>query len=994
MLRSLPTGVYRRIVLFLLLIMALGYNAIGQNPLVYEPSKRNQLGLLVSLEELLRNLEKNYDLSFLYEPSTIPSTPIDLSSIKASPPQDAFFEELSLHSNLIFKKIADNVFVIKPQLKEAWISGHVYNHNGEKLIGATLYFEPGSKGIVTNETGFYQVLLPAGRHFASVSYIGYHPLKVQIQIPYGGKLEQDFLLKDPIILKEIVVLGSRFRPHDPLETVVPVDVIPEAELAKMPQWELTQLLQYLSPSFHSTYQTISDGTDHVDPATLRGLGPDQVLVMINGKRRHNSALVNVNGTVGRGSVGTDLNAIPVSAVKRIEILRDGAAAKYGSDAIAGVINIILKDDQDESQLQFQTGISNHGDGALFRLDGNYGLKIGQKGFTHLSFSWNHRGSVDRSGNYSGPIFKDERDNDSLAVSTFFEQTGYKDQHVMSVGNAAVDNFGFFYNSKFDINSHASLYSHGGFNYRLGQSAGFYRFPYQERRQSGLYPFGFSPQIRTDIFDFSNSLGVCILKEDWKIDFSNNFGQNSFDFTIRNSNNASMGLASPTTARAGGFTYRQNSVKLDISKTLSWSRPLHLAIGGAFRIENYQQIQGDEWSWNHYGDTTSTGRPKEAGIQVFPGFRPENEIEKLRSNTALYTDMELEATHRLLLNLAARFEHYSDFGSNLSWKLAARYRLLEHISFRTAFNTGFRAPSMPQIYFSSTSQQFIPVDNQMMGLQVAHTNSESSLRHLLQIAPLQSELSTNWSGGATFQFFKNLMISFDLYNILIRNRIVLTGRMDISEIPGFAEVMESFDIARVQFFTNAVETQTRGLDLRGDYFFQMRKSKIRLMAAFNHNSTKVLEIHLPDQLQNLEKQFFNREEISRLEKVQPKSKLILGMIYSRKNWQANFKTVRFGQVAYIHPDDDDPQNWVFNGISGRIESRDQIFSQKWITDISFQWHSWQKLVLSVSANNIFDIYPDEHTHSANISKGVFRYSRTVQQFGVLGAFWSVKLQLKV
>lgn len=978
----------------LLLITAISQVVFGQEDTLDHPAKNEQIPSLLPLEDLLLELENQFDLSFLYEPSVIPSKPIDLSLLQTAPPQDDFFKELALYSNLAFRKIAHGVYVIKPHLKEAWMSGSVYNQHGEKLIGATLYFENTTQGIATDEDGFYKILLPAGHHFVQISYIGYHPTRVELQVPYGGKLEKDFLLKDPIVLKEIVVLASRFRPHDPLETVVPVDIISEAELTQLPQWELTQLLQYLSPSFHSTYQTISDGTDHVDPAMLRGLGPDQVLVMINGKRRHHSALVNVNGTVGRGSVGTDLNAIPVSAVKRIEILRDGAAAKYGSDAIAGVINIILKDNHDANQLQAQTGISIQGDGALFKIAGNYGLKMGQRGFTHLSISWNHRGSVDRSGDYSGPVFGDERDKDSEATEAFFAQTGYHDHHVMSVGSAAIDNFGFFYNAQFELNNSTNFYSHGGFNYRYGQSAGFYRFPYQEHRQSGLYPFGFSPQIRTDIFDISNTMGIKVLKAGWTLDFSNNFGQNSFDFTIKNSNNASMGLASPTTARAGGFSYRQNNVKLDISKTIDGSLPLHLAFGGAFRIDNFQQIQGDEWSWKHYGDTTSTGQPKEAGIQVFPGFRPANKIEKIRSNTALYTDIELEATQRFILSLAARFERYSDFGSNLSWKLAGRYRLHQRLSLRTAFNTGFRAPSMPQIYFSSTSLQFIPVENQLRGLQVAHTNSESSLSHLLGIAPLKAELSTNWSGGGTAQLFEGLSLSFDAYHIHIRDRIVLTGRIDASGIPEFAQVMESFDISRVQFFTNALTTQTIGFDLTGDYQLQLGKSKARISAAYNYNQTKVLAIRLPKGFSDLENQFFNREEISRLEKVQPKSKLILGLTYGRKNWQTHIRSIRFGQVSYIHPDDDDPQNWAFNELNGRVESRDQVFSEKWITDVSFQWHGLEKLVLAISANNIFDVYPDEHTHSANISQGVFRYSRTVQQFGVLGAFWSVKLLLKV
>ena len=789
-------------------------------------------------------------------------------------------------------------------------------------------------------------------------------------------------------MEEVLILGSRFTPKSPLETTVPVDVIMSEEITQMGYWKLSDLLQYLAPSFHSTQQSISDGTDHINPATMKGLGPDQVLVMINGRRRHNSSLVNVNGTVGRGSVGTDMDAIPVSAIERIEILRDGAAAQYGSDAIAGVINIILKGGRKGGDIQIQTGATSEGDGGTFSLIGAYGMKTGERGFVHISTQISQSSPINRSGNYTGLVYGDERDNDSTALSSFFAQTTYKDRRVMSIGGAGIGNFGVFVNSDFALKPSTSLYAFGGFNYKLGKAAGFYRFPYQKSKQSGLFDYGFSPQIWTDIFDYSLSVGLKTIQRGWTVDISNTFGQNGFDFTVKNSNNASMGLNSPTTAYSGGFNYRQNVFDVDVTKKFAWSIPFHIAMGGAFRIENYQQIEGDEASWQFYGDTLETGGLKEAGFQLFPGFRPENSIRKIRINTGLYTEVEANLSKRLMAKLASRFEHYADFGNNFSWKAALRYRLSERVSTRLTFNTGFRAPSMPQIYFSSQSIQFISVGEEMKGVRVVHANHGSSLVRLFDVAPLKAEISNNWSAGITARLNANFSFMLDAYDIYIKDRIVLTSRIGQNDSPHFKAIMEPLGISRIQFFTNAVSTQTSGFDIVLKYKTRLGKGHLKAYAGYNKSVTKVKKIALPGSLSAYGKQLFNREEIARLELAQPKTKTLLGINYTWKKWQWNVKASRFGAAAYIHPDDEYSQNWLTNEITGKKESRDQIFSPKWTTDVSIAWKANSWFNLMIAGSNIFNIYPDEHTHSSNINHGNFRYSRHVQQFGVRGAYWSV------
>lgn len=969
----------------LLLVFAFG-DLMGQ-----DSSNDNKAEM--PLLNLLNLLEEKHEIAFLFKPDVLYGKYISLRTLPELSVKPPFFKALSEQTNLEFKHISKGFMAVRAKYDFSWLRGYVYDDKGEKLTGVSIKVEGTKRGSVTDEQGHFEIKIPAGEQLLQLSYIGYKTLSKSIRVPYGSDVVSNFVFKDPVQLDEVLVVGSRAKPKTQMESAVPVDVITQEEIARLPQWELSQLLHYLAPSFHSTHQTISDGTDHIDPATLRGLGPDQVLVLINGKRRHHSALVNVNGTIGRGSVGTDLNAIPLNAIKRIEVLRDGAAAQYGSDAIAGVINLVLEDAISGGKVQSQIGIAQEGDGKTFSLGGGYGLKLLKSGgFARISLQYNQREAINRSGAYAGPIFNDERDNDQKLLDAFFNQTGYDKNRVMSVGSAAVNNFGLFFNLNLPVDQKIAIYANGGLNYRLGRSAGFYRFPYQERRQSGLFPLGFSPQIWTDILDYSTTIGLKAEHKGWQIDFSNNFGENSFNFTIKNSNNASMGLNSPTAAHAGGFDYRQNTANLDIFKRLEGTIPINVALGGEFRLENYRQHAGDQWSWQHYGAVTSIGEPKEAGIQVFPGFRPENESNNYRFNIGAYADLEATVNKKLLIGVATRFENYSDFGGNWSGKIAGRYRLTERITFRATYNTGFRAPSMPQIYFSSLSLQFIPIGMQVGGVQVAHANSESNLTHLLGIESLEAERSFNWSGGLTTQIGENFKISADAYHIKIKDRIVLSGRISATEVPPFAPILESVGISRVQFFTNAVDTRTIGMDVKLAYAINLSESKANLFAAFNLNQTKVLEINAPSILEGFEKQLFNREEIGRLEVAQPRNKLILGASYVWNDWQISLQTTRFGEVGYIHPNDGNETNWVFNPLTESIESRDQFFSPKWVTDMSLHWQLQESFSIGLTASNIFNILPDEHTHAANISHGIFRYSRNVQQFGVTGAFWSLKMRL--
>ena len=833
-----------------------------------------------------------------------------------------------------------------------------------------------------------------GNYKVRVSSLMYRPQEQEVTITFinlDSKLI--FKLEPGSALDEYISIGSRSEPRSQLETTVPVDVISPMDLDAVGQVSVSQKLQYIAPSFHSTRQTISDGTDHIDVMSLRGLGPDQVLVLVNGKRRHTSSLVNVNGTVGRGSVGTDLNTIPVSAIKKIEILRDGAAAQYGSDAIAGVINVVLKDGVELAMMDVTASPTLAGDGFQTLFNANSGFKVGEKGSINVTAEIRHTDKVNRSGNYTGNVYTSDDVQDQILIeeNAFYNELEYDDQRVMEIGNAKTIDFSTFFNAVFPFKKGTEIYANGGYNHRIGQSRAFYRFPIDENKVvEELYPNGFSPELKTAIDDKSIAVGVRSNVRNWMIDFSYSSGSNKLDFDVNNSNNASLGTQSPNSFYSGGFEYRQNITNVDISRTIEslwFLKSINAAFGGDVRLESYKINAGEESSWIDGGDTTSTGGVTGAGAQSFPGFQPQNVLNKSRVNFAGYADVEANFTKKLLVGLETRAVNYSDFGGNFSWKLATRYRLMKNLSLRASYSTGFRAPSLQQIYFNNIGTQFVGGS----AFQVGTFNNQSSVTKAFGIASLKPESSQNISGGITTKLFKNFILTLDGYFITIDNRIVLSGRFD----DGFESILNPLGVGAAQFFTNGINTQTRGLDAVLGYEFNIGKGLMNLSGMLNLTDTKVIGgIARPEVLAGKEDELFNREEISRIENAQPDSKFISLATYKYSKLTFLLRATRFGKVKYIHPEDGDQLNWVLNEFTGNIESRDQTFTAKWVTDLSVNYKLSNNVGLTVGANNLFNVYPDRHTHSSNVSLGRFVYSRRVQQFGVTGASYFVKLRIRL
>ena len=852
------------------------------------------------------------------------------------------------------------------------------------LAGATVSIVGTRIKTLTDEEGKYQLTVPPGNVRVRADFTGFRSEERAVTVTAGITSKLDFPLAPEQLLNEtIVVVGSR-TPRTNVETPVPVDVVTSEEIGRSGRTETGRVLHTLAPSYISTPQTVADGSDHVDPASLRGLGPDQVLVLINGKRRHKTALMHVNGTFGRGTVGTDLNAIAIGSIKRIEILRDGAASQYGSDAIAGVINIVTKDITDLVEITSETGITASGDGFQTKTYANYGFKIGEKGFINLTGEFLQRLPTDRSGDYTGTVFTDDRVlDDQMLAAVGKERSDFK----MKIGEAGSTVGIGAYNLELPFGDNARFYSFGDISHRRGRAAGFYRFPKQTSQNvPEFYRFGFLPEIHSDIDDNAVTIGIR-RKGSWIVDASLTRGVNSFQFNIENSVNASLGTASPTTFDAGRLSFEQTVANLDLLKKVETPafKTLSFVLGSEFRVENYQIRAGEEASYSlgpeTFGDPP---QPKLPGAQVFPGFQPSNEVDRTRNNIGVYTGIESEIVKGITLDVGGRYEAYSDFGQSVIGKAATRLRLIEEIAIRGAISAGFRAPSLQQLWFSNVSTQFLPdAGGMLQPTQVLTSNNQSPVTKAFAIPKLREEQSINASGGITMRPVENLSITGDYYLIQLKDRIVLTSQFTNANAV-VADILAPFPgVSQAQFFANAVDTLTQGVDVVVDYAVDLGEGSLTLTAGANYTKTTVRAINIPRSLDarftdkgQLETFFFGRQARNRLEDSVPHQKGTAAVRYAFGGLSALARANYYGRVLFKP---DNPDN-------------DEVFGAKVLFDLDFGYQFTKNFLITVGADNVLNTFPDRQTKDANISFGRFIYSRNVSQFGQNGGFYYAKLQL--
>lgn len=862
------------------------------------------------------------------------------------------------------------------------LSGNIKDPNGLPLSGASVILEGSRKGTITDVNGNFSLMVSPGSHTIIVSYVGVITQRLQVNVPASGLANVDFKMEHSGDLHRVTVVGTRSATvRSSVETAAPVDVITSRDLLATGQVEPTQMLNYIAPSYNSSRQTIADGTDHIDPATLRGLGPDQVLVLVNGKRRYNTALLNVNGTIGRGSVGTDLNAIPPSAIERIEVLRDGAASQYGSDAIGGVVNVVLKKNSSGTTVYSHLGQTFEGDGGMMQFGLTQGLKLGENGFLTLSGDFRHREPSNRAGDYTGRVYV----SDPVLDEQMIAQRGFSRKNNMYIGNSELDNGGFVLNMGVPLNPRIQFFLTGSMNWREGLAAGFYRYPRQTSQViTELYPDGFLPFIGSRIIDRSGIVGFQGNSAGgWHWDVSQTSGANSFAFNIKNTNNASqyaLGNKAPTAFYAGKLKFAQHTTNFNIAKDFGSNiglKSFNVAGGAELRFDNYGIEPGEEGSWKNYDP--QSGRV--GGAQVFPGFQPANEVDETRTVIGAYVDLESDLSNRLLVNVAGRFEDYSDYGSNIAGKLAARLKIVDYLSLRGSISNGFRAPSMHQRYFSAISTVFVNTSSGLQPFQQGTFRNNSLVAQAFAVPNLEAETSMNYSLGITSKFYKNkFSLTIDAYQIDIDDRIVLTSSLRRSggaESSAVNSILSQYpeldDVSSVVFFSNAINTKTQGLDIVATFTSKVGKGEFLGTLAGNFNETnvegdpKVGAITDPA----LKARFFGRDELGRYEGAQPKNKFSFSGNYRIGKFTVNARTTRFGSVYTL-----DPGN----------PALDEDFDPKWVTDASVGYRLLNFATLTIGANNIADVYPDKLEHTGNTGDGRFVYSRAATQFGFNGGYY--------
>lgn len=839
------------------------------------------------------------------------------------------------------------------------VSGNVTDGSGASLIGVNVFEKGTSNGVSTDLNGAYKITVKDGSTLV-FTYVGFVS-----QEKKADASQINVVLADSQQLNEVTVtVGSRNSKRTIVNSAVPIDIIDVKNVTTQSgKLEINELLQYVAPSFNANKQSGSDGADHVDPASLRGMGPDQTLVLINGKRRHQSSLINLFGTRGRGNTGTDLNAIPASSIKRIEILRDGAAAQYGSDAISGVINIVLNDNVDEftgtvsygafstdapgdfaagtantpgsfldtTQDGNQIGKDKNFDGGSMKITGNYGTKLGAKGgFANFTTEYISKNKTLRPG--------------------YDFRRGF--------GEAAIDGLNLFVNAAVPVSDKTEVYAFGGGNFRDTDAYAFTRNNPTGRNVVSIYPDGFTPRITSKIIDNSISAGIRTTTDNgWKVDLSNTFGRNNFHYYIKGTLNASLQDNSPTSFDAGGHSLSQNTMNLDFSKNYKdVLEGFNIAFGAEHRMENFKIFAGEEASYATYDVNGAvvtnpltqtiptdpiTGDARPGGSQGFPGYSPSNVVDEKRASVALYTDAELDITKKLLVSAAVRFENYNDFGSTLNGKFATRYKVSDKFNLRGSVSTGFRAPSLAQVYYNLSFTNF----SSSGASDILLSPNNSPVTQAFGISKLNEEKAVNASLGFTASF-GDFTATVDAYSIKVKDRIVLTGYFDASSF--------GLGVDSAQFFVNGADTSTSGLDVVFAWKKKMGDQTFGATLVGNINDMKVDKVNSG----SLDEQtFFGEREKAFLLASAPKNKFSLNLNYDKKWFNTGLAFTRFSKVELL-----DYQMYEdvadYGSFANQIAAATDTYNAKIVTDLTFGFKLNKTTKLSIGSNNLFNIYPDQ------------------------------------
>ncbi|OUS24571.1 ligand-gated channel protein [Thalassotalea sp. 42_200_T64] len=817
-------------------------------------------------------------------------------------------------------------------------------------------------------------------------------------------------------IEQISIIGSRVSGRSADELPVPVDILSAEALANTGQTEVGRMLQAIAPSFNFSSSSISDGTDALRPATLRGLGPDQTLVLINGKRRHQASLIHINTSVGRGTAGTDMNAIPASSIKRIEVLRDGAAAQYGSDAIAGVINIVLNDASEGGKVSVSYGEYSEGDGETINVDISKGFSLGDNGYLNATLNFRDRGTTNRAGLHGSCQFSGctELPNGDNLLGDPREATASR--NTFRIGDADSEQVALTINTGYQLGD-GELYGFITYSKRDNESAAFFRHNANSGGNAPLQdgdatiPAGFLPKINSDIKDVSYNFGYQVdFSNDASLDLSYTYGQNKIDYTTSDTINSSFANSLqytttmsaseirnsvPREAFAYGLELTLETLNLDYTQAFDL---FSLAMGAEIRTDEYRVTAGDEYSYRDYD--TENGESifatdRSPGSQGFGGIGPVSEVDESRDVISFYAEVETEITDDFLVSGAVRYDDFDGFGDSSNFKLAANWSITEDIAIRGAMSTGFRAPSMQQLYFNNISTQFItnpddPTGDQI-AVQIGTFRNDSVLAQAIGIPELKEEEATNFSLGTVIQVSDDINLTVDWYSIDIDDRIVISNKLGTGLSPALDAALKASGAGAGQFFLNGADTETTGIDIIATWNTELLGGDLDLTFAANFTETDVVNLFTPKDsgLGDIPpEEIFSEQDISIIEEWQPEDRISVSGLYTMGDLTVNLAFNRYGEYT------------ITDG--GR-----QTYGAEVLTDLRINYQVTENISFNLGGNNIFDVYPDKNEignsrtgtivdASGNVivnSPGVFTYSRRSAPFGFNGAFYYAGAEYK-
>ncbi|MDX2067622.1 MAG: TonB-dependent receptor [Haliscomenobacter sp.] len=839
-------------------------------------------------------------------------------------------------------------------LAQATLKGSVKDENGEALIAASVSVAGTTTGAITKLDGTYELPLPSGTHTINVSYTGYEAVAQVVTIG-NQDVVLDFILKSSVTnLNEVVIsVGSRNTLRTSTDTPLPIDILGAKDLVASGQTTFDKALTYRVPSFNSVQTPVNDATSLLDPYEIRNMGPSRTLILINGKRKNMSSLLYTQTSPGRGETGADISAIPQDAIERVEILRDGASAQYGSDAIAGVMNIILKKDVDKGGVTLRTGMTSEGDGEMFGVSVNNGARLGARGFLNYTLDLSKIGLANRPGTVDAEGEAADFGADIATVRSFLNE--FPDAGNIN-GSPATTAMKFSVNTGGKVSENSEVYGNAAYIYKKVNSFANYRTPYWRTLSS--FPYltdffgvtgangqkryvGYVPTFDGDLIDYHATAGFKSSRNGWNTDLSFTIGGNQQTYTVTNSHNRNdtknpdgtnkYRENSPIIFDPGGTRFTHAVGNIDVSRRVS--SIFSFAFGSEFRSEDFTVIEGDEASY------------EDGGADSFAGNDPRNSGTFNRYNVGAYADFAFDFTENFLINATARLENYSDFGDAFVWKISSRYKLADdNVVLRGSISTGFKAPTLHQIYTQKAQYSFVPGQGIQVGGLVSNVSREA---RLLGVPSLNPEKSTNFTLGIGLKPAPNFNITIDYFNIDLTDRIILST--EIKSTGGTTpldKILADNNLSDLSFFVNALDTRTSGLDFVANYRaikFGAGKLGVSLAGNVMLQNERVGAVKNPALIAGARQSVANATQEALFFTSRPKFKTILGIDYEVGRFIFTLGNTLFG-----------PTKFKQQGLDDNLYTE---FKTKLVTDLAITFQTSKNSTIALNINNLFNVLPE-------------------------------------